>query len=174
MIEEWKDVEGFEGMYQVSDMGRVKSLPRFKRKTERILKPSPSTTGYLLVGLRKPGVKVKSMLVHRLVLIAFNPIGCADTMTVNHRNFNTEDNRLSNLEWCTQEENNRHYLEYGERHETQNVGEKHHLSVLTEELVLEIRSKHSSGQSGNSLSREYSVGEGTVRQIVNRVTWKHI
>lgn len=174
MIEEWKDVEGFEGHYQVSNLGRVKSLPRLKRKTERILKASPNTTGYLIVGLRKPGDKVKSMLVHRLVMIAFDPQPSYENITVNHKNFDTTDNKISNLEWCTQEENNQHYTDFGVKPESPVKGESHHLSVLTKEKVLEIRAKHSDGQSGNSLAKEYGIGEATVRQIVNRVTWKDI
>jgi hypothetical protein len=173
-VEEWRDVEGFEGYYQISNQGRVKSLPRFKRKTERILKPTPNTTGYLIVGLRKPGEKVRSMLVHRLVLMAFEPLPCYENITVNHKNFDTQDNKISNLEWCTQEENNKHFNDYGVRPESTVKGESHHLSVLTAEKVLEIRAKHSNGQSGNSLSKEYGIGESTVRQVVNRVTWKDI
>ena len=114
MSEEWGDVVGYEGLYQVSDQGRVKSLERKvshwrggeRIQKERILKPDVSQDGYLRVGLYAGG-KRKWFRVHRLVCEAFhdNPDNKSD---VNHINEDKADNRAVNLEWCTAKENNNH------------------------------------------------------------------
>ena len=106
----WKDVAGYEGLYQVSSEGRVKSLERKVPKgdgertvKERILKPSDDCRGYLRVDLRD-GDKQKHFKVHRLVCEAFheNP---DNKPQVNHINEIKTDNRASNLEWATAREN---------------------------------------------------------------------
>ena len=112
MKEEWKDVEGFEGLYQVSNLGRVKSLfyrnqwGTFKR--EHILKQNRGRGDYLLVPIYKDG-KRYSKCVHRLVAEAFceKRDGCD---VVNHIDYNRTNNRSTNLEWCTTIENVRHSL----------------------------------------------------------------
>ena len=109
--EEWRDVVGYEGLYQVSDQGRVKNLERtFIDKIGReryvkecILKPGMDKGGYLRVGLCD-GEKRKTFKVHRLVCEAFheNP---DNKPQVNHINEIKTDNRASNLEWATAREN---------------------------------------------------------------------
>ena len=103
MSEEWRDVIGYEGLYQVSDQGRVKS---FKWNKERFLKPSMDKDGYLLVNLCAGG-KPKTLKVHRLVCEAFheNP---DNKPQVNHINEDKTDNRACNLEWCTCKQNVNH------------------------------------------------------------------
>lgn len=183
MIEDiWKDIEGFEGKYQVSDKGRVKSLPRFKRKTERILKGSPTQQGYLLVQLRDKAYSGgrKSMLVHRLVMLAFQPCEVQDELFVNHKDLDVTNNRLDNLEWVTHQENADHFWrEHVDptRHLTQ-VGAAHHLSVLTDELVIEFRRRWElvKGIYGerSKLAREFGIAESTARLVTNGKTWKHL
>lgn len=117
LIEEWKDIQGYEGVYQVSNFGRVKSLERYRinnggTKTlvkERILKPSTNNKGYSRVELSNKTAR-KPYLVHRLVAEAFieNPNNLPE---VNHKDENKSNNRADNLEWITQKEN----LNYGTR-----------------------------------------------------------
>lgn len=112
--EEWRDVVGYEGRYQVSSMGRVKSLERTfidnsgRKRTvkERILKPAFNVWGYLFVNLCAGG-KRKMYTVHRLVCQVFheNPDNKSD---VNHINEDKTDNRACNLEWMTHKENCNH------------------------------------------------------------------
>ncbi|MEK4581840.1 NUMOD4 domain-containing protein [Bacillus sp. FSL R12-0074] len=122
MKEEWRDIEGyegFEGMYQVSNLGRVRSMKReFIRSNGRvynregvILKPMVNHKGYLIVDLRNRG-KRKGGFVHRLVAKAFIPnIECKPQ--VNHINGNKQDNNVNNLEWCTNGENALHAYRTG-------------------------------------------------------------
>ena len=107
MNEIWKDISGYEGLYQVSNLGRVKSFQKWKRAScpeEFILSPSLSNNGYLQVTLYKQK-KRKKLLVHRLVAEGFvrNPDNLPH---VNHIDENTKNNRADNLEWCTPQYNN--------------------------------------------------------------------
>ena len=104
IIEQWKPVKGYEELYEVSNLGRVKSLNYNHTGKERILKPGKVGNGYLQVGLWKNG-KEKRFLVHRLVAIAFlpNPEGLPE---VNHRNEDKTNNVVSNIEWCDAKYNN--------------------------------------------------------------------
>lgn len=97
-MEQWRDIEGYEGLYQVSDWGRVKSLNYLHTGVERLLVGIKNKDGYLRVCLWKDG-KRKWCKVHRLVTQAFipNPYGLPQ---VNHKDENPANNVVSNLEWC--------------------------------------------------------------------------
>lgn len=109
-VEIWKPIAGYEGLYEVSNLGRVKSLPR-KTSTGGIMKPSTTVWGYLMCALWKDG-KGKSFSVHRLVAEAFIP-NPGNKPTVNHIDCNKKNNHVDNLEWCTQTENVRHSVRLG-------------------------------------------------------------
>lgn len=171
----WKDIEDYEGIYQISNMGRVKSAPRKGRKTELILTPTPNTTGYMIIGLRKKGFKVKSCLVHRLVLMAFDPIDNTEDMEGNHKDFDITNNKLSNLEWTTPQENTDHFIGSGRyKDKTKTTGSNHHLCVLNEDIVRELRRLSEEGYSTNGLAKKFGIPESTARQVIKRVSWKHV
>lgn len=119
MQEIWRNIAGYEGLYQVSNLGRVKSLPRMKINKligkhfvkEKIMKLHLSSSGYLSVGLTKNGKQV-GYRVHRLVAQAFIP-NLNNKEEVNHINGVKVDNRVENLEWCTSSENTIHAMRTG-------------------------------------------------------------
>ena len=98
----WKDVELYDGLYQVSNLGRVKSLNYRRTGKEQRLKPCDTGNGYLQVVLYKNG-KIDRPLVHRLVAKAFIP-NPENKPEVHHRDGNTHNNCVSNLQWVTRKE----------------------------------------------------------------------
>ena len=102
-METWKEIAGYEGIYEVSDLGRVKSLGNNKSKKEKILKPLNNTRGYLQVMLCKDG-HTKRLLVHRLVAKAFIP-NPNNLETINHKDEDKTNNFVSNLEWMSIKDN---------------------------------------------------------------------
>jgi hypothetical protein len=117
--EVFKAIPGYEGLYEVSNLGRVRSLDRVVNSTlgrsyikkGRILSDSGSASGYLVVGLSKDG-KRNTRNVHRLVAEQFVD-GFSDDLTVNHKNGIKTDNYYHNLEWVTQKENLKHAVDTG-------------------------------------------------------------
>ena len=108
MTEEWKDIEGFEGKYQVSNFGRVKSLNYNRCGYSRLLVPKINNYGYEWVELFANGKGVCRQ-VHRLVAMAFIP-NPNEYPVINHRDENIRNNRADNLEWCDQRYNTRYSL----------------------------------------------------------------
>ena len=104
MIEDWKDIPGYEGLYVVSNNGRVKNV-----RSGRVLRGIVNNLGYIMVGLSKSG-KVKMISVHRLVAEAFieNPDNLRE---VNHKDEDKSNNIVDNLEWCDRKYN----INYGSR-----------------------------------------------------------
>lgn len=103
----WKDIEGYEGYYKISNLGNVKSIPRNGTiKKEKILTPVKNQDGYLKVLLSKNG-KRKSVSIHRLVANAFIKNNL-NKLTVNHKDGNKLNNKISNLEWATHKEQTNH------------------------------------------------------------------
>lgn len=103
MSEVWKDIHGYEGRYQVSNLGRVKSI--IFPSGVKVLSNNLHSGGYLTVSLRKDR-KTKPRYVHRLVLVAFK--GLELNMNCNHKDSNRKNNNIENLEWCTSKENTEH------------------------------------------------------------------
>ena len=115
MEEVWKDIEGYERLYQVSNLGRIKSLRRLKDNhgkkqlvEEKIKKSRNHPSGYLVTDLYKDNI-ARTVYIHRTVAEAFIP-NIENKETVNHINLNKKDNRVENLEWATPLEQNIHYF----------------------------------------------------------------
>lgn len=114
----WKDIKGYEGLYQVSNLGRVKSLNYKRQGIEKNLKTNFNKQGYLYVDLYKCQ-KTKKFRIHQLVANAFIPK--LERLTqINHKNGIKTDNRVCNLEWVTPSENVKHAYKHGLR----NISEK--------------------------------------------------
>ena len=110
-MEIWRDIEGYEGLYQVSNEGRIKSLKRHHVRNDRILKQSKDKDKYKRVDLRKDNVSATKR-VNRLVAKAFIP-NPNNYPVVNHKDENKENNSVDNLEWCSISYNNDYGLRNG-------------------------------------------------------------
>lgn len=114
MVQLWKDIKGYEGLYQISNLGYVKALRygnQKKSNKEKIMKASPDGYGYLQLGLTKDK-KTTMYKIHRLVAEAFIP-NENNLPQINHKDENKVNNKVDNLEWCTLEYN----INYGSRTE---------------------------------------------------------
>jgi len=123
-MENWKEIKGYEGSYQVSDLGKVKSI---KSGKEKILKNTNDMAGYLKINLYKNGVR-KTRKVHRLVLLAFKD-NIEKKPHGNHIDKIRTNNRIDNLEWCTSTENSQHsskfdWIQINVIREATNIGYK--------------------------------------------------
>ena len=122
-MEIWRDIKGYEGKYQISDLGRIKSLNyRGNTNQEHILKLKEARNGYNQVQLYKNGKGV-FYLIHRLVAEAFIP-NPKNLPEINHKDENKLNNNVENLEWCTRKYNNN----YGSHNKI--VGESHKKSII--------------------------------------------
>lgn len=165
----WAAIEGYEGIYAVSDTGEVMSMNYKKSKlpglmTQRIRRRYPS------VFLSKPGHKEKNFPVHTLVAAAFigpRPLG----MAINHKNGIRTDNRVENLEYCTNSRNSKHSFEIGLQC---NKGEQHSQHKLTEDAVRDIRRRAIGAASKRALAIEYGVSYSTIHYVVIGKRWGHV
>jgi len=176
----WKDIEGYEGMYQVSNYGRIRSVERNVNNgsgiymiDEMIMHLPKNDKGYFRIGLRN-GVIQKKHMVHRLVAQAFIP-NPENKPQVNHIDGVKTNNNVSNLEWCTQSENMRHAYSIGLASGIERSGESNPMSRLTAKEVREIRQKHNVlNKSITELAQEHSCSRSHIWNIVNFNKWKHI
>lgn len=170
--EEWRPIKGFEGKYEISSIGRIKSLPRKGRPKGGILGKHYNTCGYVTCGLAlgKTG-HGKTLTVHRLVAIAFIPKPSGN-VEVNHKNGIRDDNRVENLEWITHQQNIKHAFDIGIKSQ---IGEKCPRSILKNNQVIEIRDKYQYGVITQSmLAREFGVSKSTIKNILSGRQWKHL
>ena len=160
-MEQWKPIVGYEGLYMISDLGRVKSLTN--RGKGRIMKTKLTRLGYPRVNLSKDKVK-KTHEVHRLVTRAFlgpTPPG----MECCHNDGNKLNCSLSNLRYGTKMENERDKIDHG----TYRTNVK-----LTEDDVLAIRFLHYRGIDKKTLASTYGTTPENIRHVVLRNSWKDV
>ncbi|MBL5768239.1 HNH endonuclease [Bacillus sporothermodurans] len=175
----WKDIKAYEGLYQVSNYGRVRSLDRmiwnkrnksFYKAKGIILKGKRLKTNYIEVMLYDKQNNKREFLIHRIVAEAFIP-NPDNKPQVNHKNGVKHDNRDSNLEWVTRKENVNHALKKG----LIKVGSKSTSSKLTEEQVIEIRALFGTKKySFSELGRMFNVDGAGIGRIIKGQTWKHL
>jgi hypothetical protein len=179
-LEKWKDVVGFEGLYQVSNLGRIKSYDkrhisidkigrnRDKFYPKRIMRQSVEKQGYLRLSLTDRNKTETRHAVHRLVAIAFIP-NPKNLPEVDHKKGNKKDNRVTELKWVTSKENVENAWALGLC--KKQLGEEHSQSKLTAKDVLFIRA---SELSRKELAIKFSVGRKCIDKIINRKRWTHI
>lgn len=176
MTEIWKDIEGYDGFYQVSNEGRIKSTGgtcgTCERK-EKIRTPSITKDGYVKVRLLRSG-KDKTERVHRLVAAAFvpNPDG---KDTVNHIDGNKTNNRSENLEWVDRSEQMLHAYKIGLKRSRTGVNNSN--AKLTDKQVEEIRSLYvpQSTEFGTvALGKKYGVTNRVIGLIVKGLAYKNV
>ena len=174
--EYWSDIPNYEGYYQVSNHGNVRSLNRsvvqqngrkqfIKGKT---IKPHLTNKGYFKVHLWRDGKKI-SRSIHRLVAMAFLA-NSLNKPQVNHINGCKTDNNLCNLEWNTQSEQQIHAYQNG----LQARGEKHHYAKLSLEEVIQIKQSLKSQVLQKDLAAKFNISQQTISAIKTNSRWNDI
>ena len=178
-MENWKDIKGYEGLYQVSDLANIKSLDRtmilptggLLHLKEKLLKQKKrKRDGYWTVGLSKKS-KIFTAKVHRLVAIHFieNP---ENKPQVDHL-FGKDRNAAVDLRWATGSENMQRSFDIGTHVSPACKGERNGNSKLTDDIVREIRLSHP-GKSQVELAKEYNVSKVLIGRVVNLKNWTHV
>lgn len=169
--EQWKPIIGYEGYYEVSDLGRVRSIDRIVGRRHcrgRVRKLTVDNNGhYLKVQLCRDGV-IETKQVHRLVAEAFvvNP---NDYPQVNHKDENKRNNTVDNLEWCTHTYN----MNYGSK-PGKTTGENNKNHKLTSDDVRVIRSKLLAHESLSKIAETFNVSVQTIWNIKHGYKWRGV
>lgn len=183
MMERWLPVVGWEGVYEVSDLGSVRSVDRVVRNWphgERVvrgrqLKPNVRGNGYAYVQLCSPGRKKRLVSIHRLVAAAFlgTPSG---TFHVNHLDGEKLNNQALNLEWCTPRQNYRHARSTGLTPPPRAFGKGDDCpaSKLTTEQVARIKRRIAEGESLTGIAADYPVSRSAIQEIKAGRSWGHV
>lgn len=162
--EQWKDITGWEGYYQISNLGRLKSLKRPFVTQDKILKACIDKYGYPFAGLFRNGKRLACPKIHRLVLEAFvgkRPFG----KECRHLDNNKTNNRLDNIEWST------HELNESDKYVNDTImrGSKNGYSKLTEIKVVEIRRLWNTGRYTQwGLAHKFNVGQFCIWCVIHR------
>lgn len=173
----WKDIKGYEGLYQISNKGRVKSLARVIKRNngrelplkERIKNDVYDNKGYSRINLSKNG-KSKKHSVHRLVANAFL-IKQKHQDQVNHIDGDKKNNDVSNLEWCTGKENVRHSYAIGK---ASHVGERNTFATINDDIAREIIKLKDSGLTAKKVGQKVGASKNVVYSIWQGKTWTHV
>ena len=180
LTEYWKDIPGYEGFYQVSNLGNIKGLNRCVRRSNGRLSPivgkpmKPTTTnwGYHRIMLTNNKKVRKGVRVHRAVALAFIP-NPENKPEVNHINGLKTDNRLTNLEWNTAKENNQHAEETGLSFH--HKGGDNPTAKLSNQDAIEIkRLLVEYNLTGKQIAQRYNVLPSAISNLKHGRTWKHL
>lgn len=174
--EEWRTIHGYDGMYSVSNVGRVCSQARVIHCVDgralpvpaRLLSTKRAVSGHVLVSLWR-GNTGKTHAVHCLVIEAFGRIR-PEGMECRHLDGNPSNNHIDNLAWGTRTENQRDRWAHG----TDNRGERHGMAKLQADDILQIRRLAREGARSGTLATMYGVTGSNIRAIVLRRSWKHL
>lgn len=166
-MEIWKDVDGYEGKYQISNMGNVRSLNFRGTNKTKLLKPIKNKYGYMTVHLCGKWARV-----HRLVAKAFIP-NEGDKKEVNHINGDIRDNRAENLEWCTPSENSKHAWDTGLQKMTEERKKKISRSVVCVETGVEYYGMQDASNKTNINRRNINACCLGKRQTAGGYHWKY-
>lgn len=169
----FKPIKDYEGFYEVSNLGKVKSLAKTwsaGRKSDSILKPGHRKAGYDFVVLCVNKVKEYAS-IHRLVAEHFcdNPF---NYKVVNHINGNKFDNRSVNLEWCTTSHNCQHAYDTGLKEGKRGI--ENHMAKLKQEDIPEIKLLSKMGVPQTEIGKKFGVGQQQISRIVTNQRWKYI
>lgn len=176
MNEEWRDIPGYEGFYQVSDLGNVRSVNRFVIRSDgktlflkgRVISTFNSTTcNYKEVQLSRNNIP-KKFMVHRLVAICFLGLDTTLDLEVNHKNGNKFDNRLCNLEVITHQQNIKHSIDTMLKND---YGEKHVHAKLTNQQANDIRRMWWNGAKQVDMANLYGVCKQVICNIVHNKSY---
>jgi len=172
----WKSVKGYEGSYEISSWGRVKSLKRPWRHEDKIMKISQDGWGYYFVRLSK-NCKPKNRKIHSLVALHF--IGERTADTINHIDGDKSNNTPGNLEYCSQSENIKHAFKLGLSSNQHSTGENNYGASLTNEQVKEIKEilknkKKRMPPLLKDLARSYGTTKRVIQGIYSGARWSHI
>lgn len=178
----WKDIAGYEGLYEVSSFGRVRSMPRNIPKTRYGQMVPTLYSGKLLSGTNRLGYRAvllyrekasKHFLIHRLVAVAFIP-QVEGKPQINHINGIKDDNRVSNLEWVDASENQLHAIALGLVDHSHMKGANNTGAKLTADDVIQIRSLLQAGKKSNELAAKYRVSTSCIYKIKHGLKWKSL
>ncbi len=168
------EVKGYEGLYSITEDGQIFSHDKPTGQKGRFLRQNKSPNGYKTVWLSKKG-KVTAKTVHRIVAESFLKHD-RNRKFVNHKNGIKTDNRVENLDWCTQLENNRHAWKSGLCEKvrfSKARGENSGMSKLTENNVRAIRNKRVDGFTLCKLAKEFKVSKSLISVVCRNEIWKH-
>ena len=170
--EEWRPIKGYEGLYEVSNLGRIKRLPLgkqwpYRQTHNNIRRLKKSNRGYLVVNLSKQN-KVKFYAVHRLVAAAFIP-NTGNLPQINHKDENKTNNRVENLEWC----NAKYNICYGTGRERQKAARKNNdKNTNGWQKALETRNRNNSPNSAVKIEVIDKYGNTTIYESINEAIKK--